>query len=107
MALSTQLPTHGRRACWGRDRSLTRSACSDAGNLDLPVWLAAAAKPPPKAFADAGAPKGAAGDAGHPKAGVPGDPNPGVALAAKAGVADWPKPARPQTFMLQYSCITN
>ena len=63
----------------------------------MPVWLAAAAKPPPKAF----------GDAGAPKAGVPGDPNPGVALAAKAGVADWPKPARPQTFMLQYSCITN
>lgn len=86
---------------------LKRSDCSNAGSLELPVWLAAAAKPPPKALTDEAAPKGAAGNAGAPKgaagdaeatkAGAPSAPNPGVALAAKAGVADWPKPARPQT----------
>ena len=60
-----------------------------------PLWPAAAAKPPPKAPGDAGAPKGAAGKAGAPNAGAPGDPNPGVAGAPNAGDAPCPKPAGP------------
>lgn len=68
-----------------------------------PLWPAAAAKPPPKALGDAGAPKGVAGEAGAPNVGAPGDPNPGVAEAPNAGEAPCPKPARSHFEKRNYS----
>ncbi len=58
-----------------------------------PLCPAAAAKPPPNALPDAGAPKGAAGDAGAPNAGDAGDPKPGAADVPNPGALACPKPA--------------
>jgi hypothetical protein len=72
-----------------------------------PLWLAAAAKPPPKEGADAGVPNGAPGDAGAPKAGALGKPKPGVAGGPNAGIAGCPKPAQQNLFCPYLICCRN